>query len=114
MKHEYIKLIQQPKYSNNISITWEVTSTCTYECSYCPSVLHDGKYRFPEYEYAINFFDKLIDAYPQKRIFLELTGGEPTLWPKFAEFLKECYNRNISIHLISNGSRSPNWWDNNN
>ena len=29
--------------SNTVVVDWSMGSRCNYSCSYCPSVLHDGK-----------------------------------------------------------------------
>lgn len=108
-----IKIEQQEKYSNNITITWEFTTVCNYKCSYCPEENHDGKYKFPELEVVLLFLDTVQKKYPQKQLFIDLSGGEPTLWPKFSEFVRVCKERNIKVNLISNGSRSLRWWKEN-
>ena len=49
-----------------VYITWNFTTTCNFKCSYCPDDLHNGKYGFPKYDKALNFFRILSKQLPKK------------------------------------------------
>lgn len=94
---------------DSVFITWNLTSTCNFACSYCLPNLHDGKYGFPDYTDALHFIKQVAET--ANDITLELVGGEPTLWPKLIEFLQEIKKySNITVMIITNGSRSNSWW----
>lgn len=97
-------------FSNHLSIGWELTSTCNFSCWYCPDYLHDGKYKWPDLEKSLHFFEQLSKT--KDTIYLDLVGGEPTLWPKLSEFLQRRPS-NIFVEVTTNGSRTLNWWNNN-
>ena len=100
-------------------IEWYPTDFCNFHCSYCSFAGNFNRIRYQKrYDIIIENFFKLFDFYREKyqinRIVLRLCGGgEPTLWPYFFRFcseLKESKN-NIIIELVSNGSRTINWWN---
>jgi len=100
-----------------VYITWTLTSTCNFSCSYCPEELHDKEYKFPAYEGAINFIGTLITTLPKNAyINLAITGGEPSMWPKLVEFLKavetmfKSTTQKIVIQIDTNLSRTNRYW----
>lgn len=100
---------------NTTLVNWCLGNTCNYRCSYCPESLHSGNFKWVDYELAIGFCNKLIEHYKninQKIEFL-FTGGEPTMFHDFPILLKELKKANCTIGVISNGSRSLNWWQDN-
>ena len=81
-----------------------------FSCSYCPSELHDGFYKFPDdVSNILNFIRDLSQN--NKHVYLELLGGEPTLWPGLIPFLEtvDSYS-NVSVGISTNGSRSERFW----
>lgn len=96
-----------------ILVTWSMTTVCNYKCSYCPSNLHDGAYKFPsDTQNIINFLNDIQNKNREKKIFMTILGGEPMLWPKFDTFLQKL-NENIYVEVLTNGSRNLSWWSNN-
>jgi organic radical activating enzyme len=96
--------------TDTILINWNITTVCNYRCSYCPSYLHDGLYKFPKNTTNIlKFLSDVQQKYEHKKIYLIILGGEPTLWPKFDKFLQLVPN-NVYIEIMSNGSRPIQWW----
>jgi organic radical activating enzyme len=103
----------------NLQIRFLLTDVCNYKCSYCFPGSNNGNYRFPKNnDTVIKNFQRLLDEYKSKlgktKFNIHLTGGEPTLWPgitKFCEELKKSHD--VEITLITNGSRTLEWWGNN-
>lgn len=92
------------------TITWNITSKCNFSCSYCPTELHDGKFGFPNYNNALHFIKEVAKS--TDHVFLELSGGEVTLWPKLIDFLQEVQNYlNVTTMILTNGSRTNAWWE---
>jgi len=95
------------------------TDICNFNCSYCWPGTHEGKFRYPkDLEATLTNFRNVFDQYKQAgktKFHLTISGGgEPTLWPKLEEFCKQLkQTHDVFITLISNGSRTLEWWKNN-
>jgi len=98
------------------SLTWELTTTCNYKCSYCPDDAHDGKYRWPSKKHVDEILI-LIKKFSDDDVplMIDLLGGEPTLWPELPYFISRLNDMKLNIicDILSNGSRSIKWWENN-
>lgn len=118
MKRIPIKVISTQE-SNLLQVRFFPTDICNYNCSYCFPGSHDAKYRYPkDVELIVKNFKILFDYYKtlgKEKFHLVIAGGgEPTLWPHLEQFcqeLKRIYN--VYITIITNGSRTLSWWDNN-
>ena len=100
-------------YSNQretFLLTWQLTSMCNFSCDYCPDDLHDNMVGFPDYELVLNFIKELSKKH--KKVYVDLLGGETTLWPQLLDFLKEIKKlSNVMVIIETNGSRSTRWWE---
>jgi organic radical activating enzyme len=103
----------QESSSTYTHVEWMLGNTCTYACSYCPAKLHDGSIPWLNYDKVLAFIAKLDAHYTKlhKRIWLQFTGGEPTIYPKFLELIEECRRRGFRQSVISNGVRTLRFWD---
>jgi MoaA/NifB/PqqE/SkfB family radical SAM enzyme len=91
-------------------LTWQFTSMCNFACAYCPEMLHDNKVKFPNYDLVLTFIKNL--AKNNKKVYVDLLGGETTMWPQLLDFLKETKKiSNIITTIETNGSRSTRWWE---
>ncbi len=114
MEHKYIKLVHlQPGNEDWFVVNWCLGNTCNYKCSYCPSSLHDGSKRWPEPQVIKNFIAKVKDHYFHKNIYFEFTGGEVTMYKHFIEICQFCTEMGVKVGLISNGSRTLRYWEEN-
>jgi organic radical activating enzyme len=105
-------------YENNfLRIEYMLGNICNYKCSYCFPGSNEGTIKWPDVDVVKTNFSHLLDRYVSKgrdTFELYLIGGEPTIWknlPELIEFLKKRYD--ISIHISTNASCSPNWWKRN-
>lgn len=90
-------------------ISWNFTNMCNFACEYCPDELHNGTSGFPDYDRALNFLKRLADKH--ENIFIELLGGETTMWPKLIPFMMEVKKlTNVVVEINTNGSRTSKWW----
>lgn len=96
-----------------IYISWCLTTVCNYKCSYCTDFNHNGNIRWPDYKKAIAFISDVQKANPEKYIYLECYGGEPTVWPELPAFISAIQTDKIGVEIISNGNRTFRWWQNN-
>lgn len=114
MKHDYIRLEHSnPTHSDWFVVNWCLGNTCNYSCSYCPSNLHDGSIKWPELEKIKQFISRVVEQVYPKKVYFELTGGEVTLYRYFLEICKHCTDLGAKVGLISNGSRTLRWWEEN-
>ena len=84
-------------HANSIKVEWNLGKRCNYDCSYCPSSIHDNTSPHTDIEILKVAVDKLVSL--GKPIRLSFTVGEPTVHPKFSELIK--YARYKGVHWIS-------------
>jgi MoaA/NifB/PqqE/SkfB family radical SAM enzyme len=114
MEKKYIKLTHSNlEHENWFVVNWCLGNTCNYECSYCPSALHDGSKRWPDPQVIKKFISKVKNHYFHKNIYFEFTGGEVTMYKHFIDICKFCRDMDVKVGLISNGSRTIRYWEEN-
>ena len=114
MEHKYIRLEHStPSHNDWFVVNWCLGNTCNYSCSYCPSVLHDGSKYWPDPSVIKNFIARVKDHYFHKNIYFEFTGGEVTMYKHFIEICQFCTEMGVKVGLISNGSRTLRYWEEN-
>lgn len=104
-------------FDDMMTIDIMLSNVCNYTCHYCHPGSNEGDKPFPDnYELYKQNLSHLIDVYRndfnKKNIRIEITGGEPTLWPKlgeFAQWLKQEKKIN-HILLVTNASRTLRWF----
>jgi MoaA/NifB/PqqE/SkfB family radical SAM enzyme len=90
-------------HQNSIKVEWNLGKRCNYDCSYCPSYIHDNFSPHTDIEILKNTVDKLSSL--NKPIRLSFTGGEPCVHPKFSELVKYVKHKGIDwISVTSNGT----------
>jgi MoaA/NifB/PqqE/SkfB family radical SAM enzyme len=90
-------------HQNSIKIEWNLGKRCNYDCSYCPSSIHDSTSPHTNIEILKATVDKLMTL--GKPVRLSFTGGEPTVHPKFKELVQYCKHVGISwISVTTNGT----------
>jgi organic radical activating enzyme len=96
-----------------VLVDWMLGNGCSYACSYCPKWLHDGSVGWQRAEDVLAFYDLLHDHYARlrdKQVWLQFTGGEPTMHPQIIRLLQQASARGFQVSLISNGSRTLRFW----
>lgn len=114
MEHKYIKLVHEnPVHEEWFVVNWCLGNTCNYSCSYCPDNLHNSSTKWPDPETIKKFILKVKNHHPNKKLYFEFTGGEVTMYKHFTDICKFCTGLGIKVGLISNGSRTLRWWEEN-
>ena len=114
MEKKYIKLEHSNlNHADWFVVNWCLGNTCNYECSYCPSALHDGSKGWPDPNVIKNFILKVKSIHPNKKFYFEFTGGEVTVYKHFIEICKFCADNDVKVGLITNGSRTLRYWEEN-
>ena len=109
MKIFPIKVEKAIKQEYNF-IEWKIHNVCNHDCSFCGSIHKDGSQRWFSLEKYKEYTDKLIETNKGKPLWIQITGGEPTLYPELLELMTYMKSKGIMISLISNGSRTIRWW----
>ena len=90
-------------HQDSIKIEWNLGKRCNYDCSYCPSSIHDNTSPHTDIEILKGVVDKLASL--GKPVRLSFTGGEPCVHPKFQELVRYCKHKGISwISVTTNGT----------
>lgn len=97
------KITSRWPHQGSIKVEWNLGKRCNYDCSYCPSSIHDNSSPHTDIETLKTAVDKLMSL--GKPIRLSFTGGEPTVHPKFKELIRYCKHVGISwISVTTNGT----------
>jgi len=97
------KVSSRWEHQSSIKVEWNLGKRCNYDCSYCPSSIHDNTSPHTDIEILKATVDKLVTL--GKPVRLSFTGGEPTVHPKFLELIKYCNHKGISwISVTTNGT----------
>ena len=114
---ELIK-VKTMESSKRLRIEFMIGNYCNFKCTYCGPYANGGDTRWPkDYNALMHNFKHLLDFYVRNgrtEFEVNLLGGEPTLWPKVADFardLKKLYN--VKVTITTNGSRTIRWWKKN-
>jgi pyruvate-formate lyase-activating enzyme len=112
-------------------LDWELTKLCNLDCSYCAQGIdggHDNTTKHPPKEQClqtIDFMYQYVDLYmqhkkpSQRKVILNVYGGESLFHPDIVEILKECRNRyqpfkdkwHLTIACTTNGVVGKNQWE---
>lgn len=109
-----VAIISNPKEVFRISHT--IFNTCNYTCNYCFPDCNTGTMPyFKDYKLMVKNLKHIFNQYTDKSVFdINITGGEPTLWPDLQDYCKEIKaEHNVMLSLQSNGSRTLRWWEEN-
>jgi organic radical activating enzyme len=105
-----------PSNKNTVVINWCLGNTCNFSCSYCPTNLHDSSVPWISYDQVVSFIDQINFHYKRKlrkQVYFEFTGGEVTLWKEMPNLLRYMNEKKLIVGIISNGSRTIRWWEEN-
>jgi MoaA/NifB/PqqE/SkfB family radical SAM enzyme len=97
------KVTSRWPHQGSIRVEWNLGKRCNYDCSYCPSSIHDNSSAHTNIEILKKTVDKLITL--GKPIRLSFTGGEPCVHPKFMELVKYCKHVGVKwVSVTTNGT----------
>jgi organic radical activating enzyme len=97
----------QPDYK---FIEWKIHNVCNHNCSFCGSRHKDGSQRWFSLEKYKEYTDKLVESCGDSPFWIQITGGEPTLYPDLIPLLAYMKSKGAMISMISNGTRTIRWW----
>jgi len=91
------------KYKNTFTIDWNVGKRCNFDCSYCPSTVHNNHSPHLTLEKFIPAFDKIYSTLKEyQTIDIVFTGGEPTINPEYIDIASYAKRSNTCIFTNTN------------
>lgn len=91
-------------------IEWKLHDKCNYNCFFCGDENKLGKVGWHDLETNKKLVDSIAKSTDSKPLWIQFTGGEPTLYPKFLELLEYVRSKQVLVSVISNGSRTLRYW----
>ena len=96
-------------HQDQIKIEWNIGKRCNYDCTYCPSSIHDNFSPHVDINIMESSVDKLCEI--GKPLRISLTGGEPCVHPDIEDFLEYLKRKGIFwVNLTTNGTRGSRWY----
>lgn len=131
--HNDIKSIGFALDPNNVPaflLDWELTKNCNLDCTYCPTGIdggHDNSLEHPSLDQCLqglDFMYEYVDQYmahkkaSQRKVILNVYGGESVFHPDIVEILRECHERyrfyedkwNLTVTCTTNAVVGPRRW----
>ncbi len=86
-----------------ISINLDLTTACNYACTHCIDWdILNTRHKYKEAELRDSM--RLMTERGMRSVIL-IGGGEPTLFPRFGEFVRFLKELDLQVSIVSNGSR---------
>lgn len=94
------------------TVEWKIHNVCNFDCSFCGDENKIGTERWHTLDKYKEVSKKLmVQAEKENKfIWFQITGGEPTLYPKLPELIAFIKENGHKVAMISNGSRTLRWW----
>lgn len=103
------KITSSWPHQDQIKVEWNLGKRCNYDCTYCPSSIHDNFSPHTDINILETTVDKLCEI--GKPLRISLTGGEPCVHPDIEDLLDYFKRKDIFwVNLTTNGTRSANWY----
>jgi MoaA/NifB/PqqE/SkfB family radical SAM enzyme len=103
------KITSSWPHQDQIKVEWNLGKRCNYDCSYCPSSIHDNSSPHTDINILEATVDKLCEI--GKPLRISLTGGEPCIHPDIEDLLDYFKRKDIFwVNLTTNGTRPANWY----
>jgi len=99
-----------PHYKQAVKIEWNLGKRCNYDCSYCPTEIHDNHSEHQDITVLKNTADKLTTLITNKKLRISFTGGEPCVHPNLVELLQHIRPKVSWINITSNGTRTAEYY----
>jgi MoaA/NifB/PqqE/SkfB family radical SAM enzyme len=103
------KITSSWPHQDQIKVEWNLGKRCNYDCSYCPSIIHDNYSPHTD----INILEKTVDRLCDigKPLRISLTGGEPCVHPDIEDLFDYFKRKNIFwVNITTNGTRGYRWY----
>lgn len=96
-------------HQDQLKIEWNLGKRCNYDCSYCPSSIHDNYSPHTSIDVLERTVDRLCAL--EKPLRISLTGGEPAVHPDIEDLFDYLKRKNVYwVNLTTNGTRPAQWY----
>ena len=96
-------------HQDSIKIEWNLGKRCNYDCSYCPSSIHDSHSPHTPIDILERAVDRLCAL--GKPLRISLTGGEPAVHPDIEDLFDYFKRKDVFwVNLTTNGTRASQWY----
>jgi MoaA/NifB/PqqE/SkfB family radical SAM enzyme len=89
-------------------VFWDLHRRCNYDCPYCWPEVHNDYEEVKPYDVLMRTTNELMEKFgkgePMRFMF---GGGEPTIIPKYLEWMKYLHDLGHESVVTTNGSRQP-------
>lgn len=93
------------KTTNTFQINWNLGKRCNYNCSYCPSSVHDNHSPHMPFDKFKTAFDSIYEQAQLGNIKITFTGGEPTINPDYSKIVDYCVSKQgVRVFTNTNGT----------
>jgi len=99
-----VKKVQVETGKGLKSITLKPTVRCNANCVFCEQRLDHYKKTSNKIDIAFDDWTKIVDEAISLGIkSVNISGGEPTLYPRLIDLIKACKAKSVEVNLKSNG-----------
>jgi len=95
--------------SDPFMITWDLGRRCNYDCTYCAPIHHDNFSKHATLDqltttadFIFDYISTIAEYRTNKDFHISLTGGEPTVNPKFLQLVNHLNSKQlpgVDLHL---------------
>jgi organic radical activating enzyme len=85
---------------------------CSWKCSYCHEIIHNGSAPYPDIKDCFRFIDSLVDHIKpnNQQANINFTGGEVTEWNAFPDIINHCFQKGCFVKIRSNANIDIDTW----
>ena len=92
-------------------IIWDIGRRCNFDCWYCSPNSHNNFEAHKNYKMLELAFNNLNNEWIlDQRTKFVFTGGEPTVYKDYLQFIKMLKSYDHIIHTTTNGSNTPDYY----
>jgi MoaA/NifB/PqqE/SkfB family radical SAM enzyme len=102
------KISNRWPHQDSLKVEWNIGKRCNFDCSYCPSEIHDNHSPHTDITILKNTIDKLYEI--GKPLRISFTGGEPCVHPQISHLFEYTRNYAAWINVTTNGTRTAEWY----
>ena len=93
--------LSRPRQLERIHL--EVTNVCNFKCEFCPDAIMERKRGHMDFDLLTRALDEISERQLAKIVAFHLMG-EPLIYPHIFEGISAALERDINLHLTTNGS----------
>lgn len=85
-------------------INFHITNKCNYSCKYCFGKFEGNEIPLSDAKQVIDSISQYFSHNKIKNGRINLAGGEPLLHPQLDAIIDYCYQKDIKVSIVTNGS----------